>query len=74
MFFQLFLSQRFGGSALRARFLLFVQYWQDVGIRTRVAATADRWATNELHAYLLLLDRTFEYFFSLLLTMFSSVS
>ena len=43
---QLFLSQHYGGSALRARFLLFVQYWQDAEIRTRGAATVARCATN----------------------------
>ena len=29
------------GSALRPRFLLFVQYWQDAGIRTRVELGGD---------------------------------
>ena len=42
-FSQLFLSQHYG---LRARFLLFVQYWQDAEIRTRDAATVARCATN----------------------------
>ena len=48
-FFQLFLSQRYGGSALSARFVLNLLYWQDAGIRTRIAATAARCATIELH-------------------------
>ena len=45
---KLFLSQGQGRSALRPRFILilFVQYWQDAGIRTRVAAAAARCATN----------------------------
>ena len=44
---KLFLSQGQGRSALRPRFILilFVQYWQDAGIRTRVAAAAARCAT-----------------------------
>ena len=32
--------------------LLYVQFWQDTGIRTRDAATAARCATNELHTTL----------------------
>ena len=36
-------------------FLLYCMYniWQDAGIRTRVAATAARCATNELHTSLM---------------------
>ena len=43
-------SPRVSGSALRPRFLFYVQYWQDAGIRTRVTATTARCATNELHS------------------------
>ena len=49
---QLFLPQGKGGSALRPRLLLYVQYWQDAGIRAPVAATPARCAINELHTSL----------------------
>ena len=52
-FLQLFLFPGLGGSALRPRFLFYVQYWQDSGIRTRVTPTAARWAINELHTSLM---------------------
>ena len=34
------------GSALRPRFLIYVQYWHDAGILTRVDATAAKCATT----------------------------
>ena len=56
LFFQIsFCSQV---SVLRPEFLPYLKYryniWQDAGIPTRVAATAVRWATNELHTSLIL--------------------
>ena len=41
------------GSALRPRFLIYVQYWHDAGILTRVDATAARCATTRLHTSLM---------------------
>ena len=45
-------------TVLRPGFFLYFFYiiWQDAGKRTRVAATADRCATNELHTSLIVLN------------------
>ena len=47
------------GPALRPGFYFMYNIWQDAGIRTRIAATAARYATNKVHTSLFLIFLVF---------------
>ena len=51
LFYTLFVHRE-GGSTFRPELNFMYSIWQDAGVRTRVAATASRYATNELHTHI----------------------